>query len=139
MTEEEYKFLEVIYQRGAIHEPSLVNYLEGKIEEPQTDKSQAITKIFKRFQQSGLIDNQHEDVYEITELGKEKFRELNRDRKHMYRKPSHTNPFKKIKSFRPDSRFWRATLILAIIASILISMIISRWDQLSNLFREVWP
>lgn len=139
MTEEEYKFLEVIYQQGAIHEPSLVNYLEGKIEDTQPDKSQAITKIFKRFQQSGLIDNQHEDVFQITELGKEKFRELNRDRKHRLNKPANTNPFKKIKSFRPDSRFWRATLILTIIISILISMIINRWDQLSNLFREIWP
>lgn len=137
MTDAEYKFLEVIYQRGTIPETSLVNYLEGKIEASNPNQGQAITKLFSNFTQSGFISGSQEGFYRITELGIEKYKEVSRTRS-VQAKPTDHVSLKKTKSFRPDSRFWLATIILALFASFVISMIINRWDRLMNIFHEMW-
>jgi len=137
MTEEEYKFLEVISQRGTIPEPSMINYLQGNSEQPTDNQREKITRIFTSFQKSGFIDNSHQGVFNITELGKEKYRELSETRK-KESKRSGFIPFKKIRSFRPDSRFWLASIIIAVVLSIIISFVIGKWDRLIQFFHETW-
>jgi hypothetical protein len=137
MTEEELKFLEVIYNRGSIPERSCIHFMNKSRQENPEKEDRTIEEIFSRFQDSGLIDNQNEGTYRITPLGKEKFEELS-EKKKSDRIPMPTPP-KKVKSFHLGGRVWLALLILVIIVSIITSTIINRWDHIMNLFRGIWP
>ena len=137
MTEEEYKFLEVIYNRGSIPEQSYINYINGSQRggEMLTEEA-SIEEIFSRFQNSGFIDTGHSGIYRITPLGKEKFEELS-EGKEIIRSLENLS-LKKTKSFHLGRRIWLALVILVIIVSIIASSIINRWEYLTELLRSFW-
>jgi hypothetical protein len=138
MTEEEYKFLEVIYNRGSIPEQSYINYINGSQHGNMVREEESIEKIFSRFQNSGLIDTNHGGIYRITPLGKEKFEELLSEGKEISRNLENLT-LKKTKPFHLSRRVWLALIILVIIVSILTSTIINRWEYLTELFHHLLP
>ncbi len=138
MTEEEYKFLEVIYNRGSIPEQSYINYVSGSQHgDTAVSEDDSVGDIFSRFKDSGLIDTNHRGIYRITPLGKEKFEQIC-ERKEINRNLVNLTD-KKSKPFHLGRRVWLALIILVIIVSVLISTIIERWDYLMELFRKIRP
>jgi hypothetical protein len=136
MTEEEYKFLEVIYNRGSIPVQSYINFVsKSRSGDAAVAEDESIGNIFSRFRDSGLINTNNRGIYQITPLGKEKFEEL------CERKTSRelVNPGKKSKPFHFGRRVWLAIVILTIIVSVVTSTVIERWDFLMELLRRFKP
>jgi hypothetical protein len=136
MTEEEYKCLEVIYNRGSILEQPYINYLNGFLAHTVDDKDQYIQGLFSKFRDNGFIDGSGKGIYRITALGREKF-EAAADRKEFAHKMERlSGPKRRV---HLGGRFWLALIILVVIVSILTSMILNKWEYLSEVVRKIMP
>ncbi len=136
MTDEEFKFLEVLYNRGSIPEQSYINYVHGSLHGNALAENETIENIFSRFQNSGFIDSNHRGILEITPLGKEKFEEL-AERKEINRSLANLST-KKTRSIHLGRRIWLAIIILLIVMCVLASTIINRWESMMDLLRHLW-
>lgn len=136
MTEEEFKFLEVLYNRGSIPEQSYINYVHGMLRGNTLTEDEAPESIFSRFQNFGFIDSNHRGIFQITPLGKEKFEEL-AERKEINRSLANLST-KKTKRLHLSRRVWLAMIILLVVMSVLASTIINRWDAMMDLLHHLW-
>ncbi len=136
MTEEEFKFLKVLYNRGSIPEQSYINYVHGMLRGNTLTEDEAPENIFSRFQNFGFIDSNHRGIFQITPLGKEKFEELS-ERKEINRSLASLST-KKTKKLHLSRRVWLAIIILIVVMSVLASTIINRWDAMMDLLHRLW-
>ncbi len=131
MTEDEIKFLEVIYNRGSLAEQSYLNYVHAKLGSESSDRqvTQEVETIFSRLEDSGLIQGAPQaGLYSITPLGKEKFESLNERTG-----PALHNQFfftSRRRRFHLSRRVWIALAVMLVIFSIFLSSIIAHWDRL---------
>lgn len=136
MTEAEYKFLEVLYNRGRVHEQSFINYLNGSLPESIENKKEFIDNLFIKFREFGFIDEKDSSgQYEITGLGKEKYEELS-ERKELHRKLE-TLSSRRMKVLHFNPKFWLALIIVTVIVSVVTSMILNKWQHISELIHKL--
>jgi hypothetical protein len=125
MTDIEFEFLEVFYNRGVVPEQSFVNYLNGSLPESLENKKEIIHALFTKFNQFGFIHSIEPGAYQITDLGKEKFEDLN-ERKEIQRKLEDL----KIKQFKMSSsnpKFWILLILVIVVISLITSVAINKW------------
>jgi len=134
MTEAEYKFLEVIYNRGTVQEQSFINFLNGSLPESIENKKEYIDSLISKFRDYGFINNSSAGVFEITDLGREKFEELT-ERKEINRKLEHLSS-RKSRVILFSGKFWLALIIVSIIVSIVTSIVLNHWHNISDMFHK---
>src|SRR5882724_2117396 len=132
MTDDEYKFFEVFYSRGAIQEQSLKNYFNGSLPESMENKKEYIDGLFAKFKEMGFIDltPKSNGIYQITAIGKEKFEELS-ERKEINRRLEHLSSGRS--RFHFNSKVWVTLIILIVIVSVLTSVALNHWRNVSDL------
>ena len=138
MTEDEIKFLEVIYNRGSLAEKSYLNYMHASLGSGATDEAvtHEVENIFSRLSDSGFITGLPQPgLYGITPLGKEKFESLTEKtvttfQTHFY----YSAPRRR---FHLGRRIWIALAVMATIFSIALSSIIGHWDELVETVRHL--
>jgi len=137
MTEDEYKFLEVFYNRGTIQEQSLINYLNGSLPETIENKKEYIDDLFSKFKQLGFIDMKAGSggIYQVTATGREKFEEIN-ERKEITRKLEHLSS-RRIR-FNFNSKFWVTLIIVMVAVSVLTSVLLNHWHNISDLVQKLF-
>lgn len=132
MTEDEIKFLEVIYNRGSLAEQAYLNYVHAKLGAQSSDMqlTRDVETIFSRLEHFGLIEGTRKaGLYNITELGKEKFESLNEQ----HGAPALHNQFfftSRRPRFHLSRRVWIALAVMLTVFSIFLSSIIAHWDRL---------
>ena len=142
MTQEELKFLEIIYNRGSIQEQPYINYLSGTLPREVNNKDQYVKELVSKFRDHGFIDHSSSGTYRITDLGKEKFEQVNERREPVTAKREsrlERIEIPKIKKVKLDRRFWLALVILVVIVSVIASMILNRITYLSDFLRKFVP
>ncbi|MFI5152014.1 MAG: hypothetical protein ACHQET_01690 [Chitinophagales bacterium] len=134
MTDDEYKFLEVFYKRLAVPEQSLVNYLNGSLPESIENKKEYIDNLFVKFKEFGFIDASDSGVFKITDLGKEKYEEIN-ERKEINKQLEnlHSRRFR----FNLGGKFWVAIIILVVLISIMTNLVIVHWEKIRQLVEKL--
>jgi hypothetical protein len=135
MTDVEYKFLEVFYNRGVIPEQSFVNFLNGSLPESVENKKEFIDGLFYKFKAFGFIDSREPGTYQITALGKDKYEELN-ERKEIHKKLD-TLTSRRTGQKYSKTRFTVALIMVTIIVSILTSIVINRWPSISKALQHM--
>jgi|SRR5260221_12015102 len=137
MTEDEYKFLEVFYNRGTIQEQSYINYLNSSLPESIENKKEYIDGLFGKFKEFGFIDltANSNGVYQITPAGKEKYEELS-ERKEINRKLEHLSSSRS-RIFHFDSRFWITLVIVIIVITVVTSIVLNHWGNLNEIFKNI--
>ena len=137
MTDDEYKFLEVFYNRGTIQEQSLINYLNGSLPESMENKRAYIDELFDKFKEMKFIDlvPNSNAIYQITAIGKEKFEELN-ERKEINRRLEHLSSHRS--RFRFNSKVWVTLIILIVVVSVLTSVALNHWRNIQDLFEKIF-
>jgi len=135
MTEVEYKFLEVFYNRGVIPEQSFINFLNGSLPESVENKKEFIDSLFYKFKSFGFIDSREPGTYQITALGKDKYEELS-ERKEIHKKLD-TLASRKTSQKYSKTRFTLALIMVTIIVSIITSIIINRWPSISKALQHM--
>jgi len=134
MTDDEYKFLEVFYKRLTIPEQSLINYLNGSLPESIENKKEYIDNLFLKFKEFGFIDSSDTGVFKITDLGKEKYEEIN-ERKEINKQLEnlHSRRFR----LRLSGKVWIAIVILVILISFLTNMVLNHWDKIKDIVENL--
>jgi hypothetical protein len=134
MTDDEYKFLEVFYKRLTIPEQSLVNYLNGSLPESIENKKEYIDNLFLKFKEFGFIDGSDSGVFKITDLGKEKYEEMN-ERKEINKQLEnlHARRFR----LRLSGKVWIALVILVVLISFLTNMVANHWDKIKDIIQKL--
>jgi len=137
MTDDEYKFLEFFYTRNSIQEQSLKNYLNGALPDDMENKQQYIASLFSKFKEMNFIDLAPDTstVYQITAVGKEKYEELS-ERKEINRRLEHLSAGRS-GIFRFDTRFWITLVIVVVVISVLTSILLNHWSNLTNIFKNI--
>jgi hypothetical protein len=135
MTDDEYKFLEVFYNRGTIQEQALVNYLNGSLPESIENKKEYIVELFAKFKEFGFIDltTPGSGVYQITATGREKYEELS-ERKEINRKLEHLSG--RSGRIRFDARFWVTLVIVIVVITVLTSIVLNHKGNLTELLKN---
>jgi uncharacterized membrane protein YukC len=131
MTDIEFKFLEVFYNRGIVPEQSFVNYLNGSLPESLENKKEYINTLFSKFNDFGFIHTIEPGAYQITDLGKEKYEELT-ERKDIHRKLEDLKK-KQYRFGKSAARFWVVLIIVIIIVTIMTSAVLQKWQAISRL------
>jgi len=137
MTDDEYNFLEVFYNRGTIQEQSLINYLNGSLPESLENKKEYIDSLFSKFKEMKFIDLVPDSnaIYQITSTGKEKYEELV-ERKEMNRRLEHLTQHRA--RFQFNSKVWVTLIIVIVVVSVLTSVALNHWQHVSNLFERIF-
>jgi|SRR6516165_4110065 hypothetical protein len=135
MTDVEFKFLEVFYNRGIIPEQSFVNFLNGSLPESVENKKEFIDELFTRFRSYGFIDSSEPGTYQITALGRDKFEELN-ERKEIKRKLDRLSSRKSTGTYS-KTKFGVALILVTIVVSIITSIVINHWQVISRTLQHV--
>jgi hypothetical protein len=135
MTEVEFKFLEVFYNRGIVPEQSFINFLNGSLPESVENKKEFIDDLFIKFKDFGFIDSHEPGTYQITALGKDKYEELS-ERKEIHKKLETLTSRKSGHSYS-KTRFTVALIIVCIVISIFTSIIINRWPGISKALQQL--
>ena len=135
MTDVEYKFLEVFYNRGVIPEQSFVNFLNGSLPESVENKKEFIDSLFSKFKDFGFIDSHEPGTYQITALGKDKFEELS-ERKEIHKKLENLSSRRGSPKYI-KTRFVVALIIVTIAVSIITSIIINHWSAVSKAMQQM--
>ncbi len=140
MTEDEIRFLEVIYNRGSLAEKSYLNYMHASLGSGSTSENvtHEVETIFSRFSDSGLITGLNSPgLYSITPLGKEKFESLSTRAINPLHAQLNYYTVRRNR-FHLSRRVWIALAIILTISSIALSSILAHWEELVAGVKQVF-